>query len=288
MDIHYREGTQMLDKTRKEYLSLANHFLESHFSECSPTLKTVIEKLLNVSVEYRPAYWRRLKTALALYIEAKGKYEAAVKIRKLINPTTSDSSDLKKSKQRRVKSVSLQDHETLIAHLKSVEDIQCLAAVMTVNITGCRPAEIKSIELIGHQYIKIVGAKKIDGVRGCDRTVKLSLQNYKILELLLEHIQHDTNGKTSDISRIQRRLQRHVKKLWPGRRNHISLYSYRHQFGSNLKSTDIDREDMAAMMGHLSTNSIDVYGDRRTSQSQVVPTLMLIKSHTHRRNSKMA
>lgn len=271
----------MLDKTRNEYLSLANHFLESHFSECSPTLKTVTEKLLNVSVEYRPAYWRRLKTALALYIESKDNYEAAAKIRKLINPTTSDSSELKKPKQRRVKSVSHEEHEKLITHLKSVEDIECLAAVMTVYITGCRPAEITSISLIGNQSIKIIGAKKIDGIRGCDRTIRLPHHNYKILELLLEHIQHDISGKTSDISRIQRRLQRHVKKLWPSRKHHLSLYSYRHQFGSNLKSAEIDKTDMAEMMGHRSINSIEVYGDRRTSQSQVLPTLMPLSSNTH-------
>lgn len=267
----------MLEKTRLEYLSLANHFLESHFSECSPTLKTVTEKLLNVSVEYRPAYWRRLKTALAIYIEAKGNYEAAAKIRKLINPTTSDSFKLKKPKQRRVKTVSHEEHEKLITHLKFIEDIECLAAVMTVYITGCRPAEINSISLIGNQSIKIIGAKKIDGIRGCDRILKLTHRDYKILELLLSHIRHETYGKTTDMSRIQRRLQRHVKKLWPARKHNISLYSYRHQLGSNLKSSDIDRAEMAEIMGHQSMNSIDAYGDRRSSRKRISPTIKLIK-----------
>ncbi|WP_439503526.1 tyrosine-type recombinase/integrase [Methylophaga sp.] len=271
----------MLEKTRLEYQSLANHFLENHFIDSTPTLKTVSKKLIEVAAQYRPAYWRRIKTALALHIEAKGKYEAAAKIRNLINPTTAKSPELKKIKQRRVKSVSHEEHQKLITHLKSVEDIECLAAVMTVYITGCRPAEITSISLIGNQSIKIIGAKKIDGIRGCDRTIRLSHHNYKILELLLEHIQHDISGKTSDISRIQRRLQRHVKKLWPSRKHHLSLYSYRHQFGSNLKSAEIDKTDMAEMMGHRSINSIQVYGDRRTSQSQVLPTLMPLSSNTH-------
>jgi integrase len=278
----------MLEKTRLEYQSLANHFLESHFTASSPTLKTVIKKLLEASVDYRPAYWRRLKTALALHIEAKGRHGAADKIRKLINPTTSDSSELKKPKQRRVKSVSHEEHKKLITHLKSVEDIECLAAVMTVYITGCRPAEIPSIIFIDNNCIRIIGAKKIDEIRGCDRTLKLSLQNYKILKLLLSHIHHDTKGKTSDISRVQRRLQRQVKKLWPKRKHHISLYSYRHQFGSNLKSTDMHKDEMAEIMGHRSEDSINVYGDRRKSQSQALSTFTLIKTNVHKHKSNIA
>lgn len=151
----------MLEKTRLEYQSLANHFLESHFADRTATLKTVSEKLIEVAALYRPAYWRRLKTALALYSEDKGKPETAAKIRGLVNPTTSCSPQLKKPKQRRVKSVSHEEHVKLITHLKVVEDIECLAAVMTVYITGCRPAEITSISLIGNQSIKIIGAKKL-------------------------------------------------------------------------------------------------------------------------------
>ena len=279
----------METKTKIEYLRLAEHFLSTHLEDCQINPAKISKTLINLASEYRPAYWRRLRRALAIHQIENGYLESSKKIQTLINPVTVSGSVLhKKNKQRRAKSVAESDHRKLIAHLKSIEDIPCLAAVMIVSITGCRPAEINSISLIGNQSIKIIGAKKIDGIRGCDRILKLTHRDYKIVELLLGHIRHDTSGKTNDMSRIQRRLQRHVKKLWPARKHHLSLYSYRHQLGSNLKSTGINKADMAEMMGHRSVSSIDVYGDRRTSQSQVVPTLILIKTNTHTRNSKIS
>ncbi|EMR12046.1 hypothetical protein MPL1_12276 [Methylophaga lonarensis MPL] len=259
----------MQDKTYNEYLSLANHFLESRFTDSKPTVKTVSQMLCDVACEYRPAYWRRLKTALAVYAEDKGNAETAAIIRGLVNPTTSCSPHLKKHKQRRVKSVSDEDHETLIAHLKAHKDIECLAAVLTVYFTGCRPAEIQNISLDGNQTITIVSAKKIDAIRGCDRQLKLSDEAYQTLALLLPNIPHAKVGKTSDISRIQRRLQRHVKKIWPKRERHISLYSYRHQIGANLKASGFSRAEIAGIMGHSSHDSVDVYGDKRSSNQRL-------------------
>ncbi|MCB2427127.1 tyrosine-type recombinase/integrase [Methylophaga pinxianii] len=259
----------MQDKTRREYLRLADHFLESRFIDSKPTVKTVSQMLHNVACEYRPAYWRRLKTALALYSEDKGNPETAAKIRGLVNPTTSCSPHLKKPKQRRVKSVSDEDHEKLIAHLKAHKDIECLAAVLTVYFTGCRPAEIQNISLNRNQTITIFSAKKIGAIRGCDRQLKLSNEAYRTLALLLPNISHAKAGKTSDISRIQRRLQRHVKKIWPKRKHHISLYSYRHQLGANLKDSRFSRGEVAAIMGHRSHDSVDVYGDKRASNQKL-------------------
>lgn len=263
----------MQNSTLLEYLKLAQHFVNTHFDE-EPGIEAIIEKLLQIAPNYRPAYWRRLRRSLTLYFLKHHRMEEAKRIRSLTNPTTQHGvNSSKKAKQRRVKRVTEKDHARLIQHLKDVGDLPCLAAVMIVEITGCRPAELSSISLLGNQIIHITGAKKIEEVRGCDRMLKLSEKSYAILELLLPHISHDFQSKTSDISRIQRRLQRHVKKLWPNRKANISLYSYRHQMGANLKASGINSNEISSMMGHKSTNSISVYGDSRTAIPFTPPRL---------------
>lgn len=264
-----REGTRMLESTVLEYLSLADHFLNTHFSGAPYTTDELCNSLLSCAGDYRPAYWRRLKRALSIkQIEVRNDGAASI-IAKLQNPSTcADATIQKKQKQRRVKSVSPEDHEKLIAHLEAVGDLPCLAAVMAVHITGCRPAEIPKITLHENNIVSIISVKKIDDVRGCDRQLKLSNRAFKTLDLLLPYIEHDKPSRTNDISRIQRRLQRHVKKLWPQRKRQLSLYSYRHQMGSNLKTSFFKIGEIAEIMGHRSIESIDVYGDSRLSDQR--------------------
>lgn len=259
----------MLERTVLEYLSLADHFLDTHFSGAPYTTDQLCNELLSCAGDYRPAYWRRLKRALSIKQLEVRNDEAASIIAKLQNPSTCvDTTIHKKQKQRRVKSVSPEDHEKLIAHLKRVEDLPCLAAVMAVHITGCRPAEIPKITLHENNIVSIISVKKIDHVRGCDRQLKLSNRAFKTLALLLPYLEHDKPSKTSDISRIQRRLERHVKKLWPQRKRQLSLYSYRHQMGSNLKKSLFKASEIAEIMGHRNIESIDVYGDSRLSDQR--------------------
>lgn len=61
---------------------------------------------------------------------------------------------------------------------------------------------------------------------------------------------------------IQDRLARHCKALWPARKHHPSLYSWRHQMGTKLKASGLDRRSVAYIMGHQSTDSVNRYGNR--------------------------
>jgi hypothetical protein len=264
----------MQNSTLIEYLKLAHHFFTTHFDE-EPDIEATIHKLLELAPSYRPAYWRRLRRGLTLYFLKQHQIEEATRIRSLSNPTTMvGGTTQKKSKQRRIKRVTEQDHAKLVQHLKEQGDLPCLAAVMIVEMTGCRPAELNAISLLGNQTINIISAKKIGEVRGCDRMLKLSEKSYAILELLLPHIHHADQRATSDISRIQRRLQRHVKNLWPKRKARISLYSYRHQMGANLKATGMNGYEISTILGHKSDASISVYGDPRTARAFTPPRLV--------------
>ena len=261
----------MNEKTRLEYLSLAKCFLDTRFGGCPVITQTIIDALIYCAPEYRPAYWRRLRRAMSLHQAEAGNLSSAERIASTVNPVTDPSASVAlatKKKQKRIKSVSRKDHKKLISHLNDVEDGPCSAAVMLAFWLGCRPVEMPVIQLLGDNQIFIPSAKKTED-RGLDRTLILNSSVYKMIEKLLPLLVHDDEGKTSDMNRIQRRLQRHVKKLWPARKHHISLYSYRHQLGSDLKASGKKSIEVATIMGHLNVNSVDVYGNRKSASRQI-------------------
>ena len=63
---------------------------------------------------------------------------------------------------------------------------------------------------------------------------------------------------------IRDRLRKECRALWPMRKQHPTLKSFRHQLGSTLKASGESDEAIAYMMGHQSIESISVYGNRRS------------------------
>ena len=79
---------------------------------------------------------------------------------------------------------------------------------------------------------------------------------------------------------VQRRLDTLTKRLWPKRNVWPSLYSWRHQKGSDLKASHMNSAEVAAIMGHRSTESVDVYGSQRSARntrSYLTPTREIVK-----------
>ena len=70
---------------------------------------------------------------------------------------------------------------------------------------------------------------------------------------------------------IRDRLRKECRSLWPRRKRHPTLRSFRHQIGSILKASGESLETLAYVMGHSSSESISVYGDGRQGEG--------IKSH---------
>jgi len=71
---------------------------------------------------------------------------------------------------------------------------------------------------------------------------------------------------------VQDRIRSAGKKLWPQRNAVPSLYSWRHQLGAELKASGIDRVQVAYLMGHQATESVDRYGNSRTARGgRVMP-----------------
>ena len=71
---------------------------------------------------------------------------------------------------------------------------------------------------------------------------------------------------------MQKRVCRLGKKLFPKHKNAPTLYSYRHQLGSDLKGGKtssgnkiFSRKESAALMGHKSQSSISAYGHAKNA-----------------------
>ena len=268
----------MTPKTSLDYQKLAKHFLTKKI-QGSLSIDNIKSALIKQAPQYRPAYWRRLRCAIKHALSLAGKKEAANIIGNLENPLTQkdtgNSKDIKK-KQKRIKSVSLDEHMQLMKHFRVRCDASMLGALQIAWLLGCRPAEMPYIRLHDNCTVFIPSAKKTaDGKRGLDRTISLDQGSYELLlhSITLLHQEFDpvTKDHVKGMHRIQRRLQTATSNLWPRRRYNISLYSYRHQMGSDLKASGMSCEAIALIMGHQGINSVDKYGDRRLSTGRVVP-----------------
>lgn len=250
--------------TKVEYLRLAQHFYATRI-EGQPTAKKVIDALKNCAHEYRPSYWRRLRNALCFSAKENKAYKAADKIAKTKNPITSDNTQRKeiKPKQNRVKKVSDKDNTQLQNYLFENREIAVFCAITLVSHLGCRPAELKQLEFLPDNQVHITSAKKRDD-RGLDRII--TVEHDSLYRSLKESHSMLFNCPFQDPVRyVQKRLATITQKLWPQRKARPSLYSWRHQVGSNLKASDLAPSEIAAIMGHRSTNSVDAYGSRLSS-----------------------
>lgn len=273
----------MKHKTKADYLKLATHFIKVNLIDkgIPPTEKNIRQTLIAVATKHRPAYWRRLRCALDTQQCEAGFTKTADKLKTIINPVTNPDSPpelraQKKRKQKRCKTVKREEHMQLKTHIKAKKDYSLVAMLEIARILGCRPIEMLSLQFREETHVKITGAKKTEnGLRGLDRTVTLTATEHEIVHSAFLYLHEERSclqiEKEVYIKRLQGRLATATKNLWPRRKHRITLYSYRHLMGSDLKASGMDRAEVAAIMGHQSIDSVDVYGNSKTSQRK--PTI---------------
>jgi integrase len=248
----------MNEKTQSDYKKLAAHFYKNKMNGEQPTPKKISDALKACAADYRPAYWRRLRNALAFDQSEKGYKNAAERINKTQNPATKDgSAEAVKPKQKRIKSINLGDEKKLLKAFMDNDDKESYAAVRVCKALGVRPAELKQLELLGDCVI-VKGAKKSHGgSRGADRILEVSDEQLRFIKVAIPIL------AKADIGRVQDRIRGMGKRLWPKRSAVPTLYTWRHQMGSDLKASGLNRVAVAYIMGHQSTASVNVYGNKR-------------------------
>jgi integrase len=251
----------MTPETQQAYRGLAEHFYATRLGGQPPTPKRLADALKACAGEYRPAYFRRLRNAIEFDQSDKGFGDAALRVAAVKNPVTAEGSTADiKPKRAAVKRVTDADETQLLKHLIQNKDKDTYYAVKLIAATGARPAELKNMVIDGDR-VTILGAKKShDGKRGADRVIVLAPGHGKIIANAIAHMPNADLGKVKD------RLRAAGKALWPQRKALPSMYSWRHQMGSDLKASGLSRVEVAYIMGHQSTESVDRYGNAKTAR----------------------
>lgn len=271
----------MNEKTKADYRRLAANFYATRLNGQPPSPKRLQDALRASAPEYRPAYWRRLRNAIEFDQREKKFSEAANRIASTQNPITNPASNAErvryeavevKSKQRRAKGITPADANKLEQHFHDAGDLTSERVLVICRALGCRPAEISGVRVHPDGTVKIPGAKgRAD--RGIpERTITIDpITTNRVLDAL-RHLHLESGGRMAPVvAKVQDRVARGARKLWPRRKAHPSLYSYRHQMGSDLKASGMDPVRVAYVMGHRSTESVEVYGDRRKASGGRTP-----------------
>lgn len=260
----------MNQTTQKNYRTRANNFYKNNLKENTPSPKKICDALKEQSKSMKPNSWRVLRNAIEFDQREKGYNDSADRIKNLKNPTSIsgqyNSSYTKKPSK--VKNVTKTDEKKLFDELKTEGNTTLFAVLQLVKFLGCRPAELLDIEFLQSHSIRIPSAKKRED-RGLDRIVKLEGRQAKEIYNFLES-QHQallSSGFTDPVRYAQKRLLTVGKQLWPQRKSVPCLYSWRHQMGADLKASGKSRREIAAIMGHLSVESVSVYGRPRHARS---------------------
>jgi integrase len=251
----------MTPATEASYRKLAEHFYSTRLGDQPPTPKRLADALKECAGEYRPAYFRRLRNAIEFDQHDKGFGDAALRVAAVKNPITAPGSTAEiKPKRASVKRITDADETQLLKHLIQNKDKDTYYAIRLIAATGARPAELKNMMIDGDR-VTILGAKKShDGQRGADRVIVLAPGQGRLIANAIAHMPNADLGKVKD------RLRAAGKALWPQRKALPSMYSWRHQMGSDLKASGLSRVEVAYIMGHQSTESVDRYGNAKTAR----------------------
>lgn len=185
---------------------------------------------------------------------------------------------VKRSKKLDLAKLPKQWRATVFGALHPERTSPLASAVAVLWATGCRPVELeKGVKVSmqdGQLLVEIQGAKvgKIDNGqtvadRGLEwRKLKLSpdlnAATQYLARLVADGPQTVAYNKASLRTRLNETGRLAIRKLPEG--VSIAPYSFRHALGSDLKSCDDYTDEQRAMvMGHLSVESLSVYGRRR-------------------------
>lgn len=271
-DLYVDNSQPDIDKMHIAESFLKLHLLPAIETEIFPD--RILRSLRAHAFMYRPGTWRNRRNALAHYFNFADDVELACDIKMMVNPVTDKAADkgtraLIPKKQKRTHKVIDDEHTKVVSYLERTNDQAVLGAVIIARTIGVRPSEMASMKFDdSNKSIFVTGAKKRrKGDRGIDRTLILEPDDYLIIkeawaQLMIEFNRKDASPERA-MKRIQNRLYTVVRKVFEERESYPSLYSYRHQLGSDLKASGMDRVTIAAIMGHASVESVNAYGDRR-------------------------
>jgi len=267
-DIQTHSGKS--ESTKDEYLKIAENFLIRELDKkyIARTPGNICKALKSYSINVRPNTYRKMQCSLEYHQYSNKFYKSAQQIRDTKRYGHGEASG---KKQKSCKSVKESEHIKLLKAALLKDDKQAVSALTIAYYLGLRPVEMPRISILREDgdglLLHITGAKKKeDGSRGMDKEIHLNVEN-NAKYALLSSITTLAGIDTKSVNALKRRVSRLSKKVFPSRKHPPTLYSYRHQLGSDLKGSKdskglkaLTRKQAAAVMGHQSQASLSQYG----------------------------
>lgn len=253
------------EKTSAEYMRIAENWLIKHVDGLGVqrTSKAISIALGKWSHGKRPATFRKMRRALVHHQQETGFQNAASRIEQVRRIGHGKANT---KKRKRCKHINESEHQILLDDAIARDDHIMQAALSVAYLTGIRPVEMPSVRVLeiqkdtGRIILSVSGAKKNERQgRGIDKQVAVDDPD------IIRAVEIIRGIDEKELAALKRRVSRRSHTLWPRRKNPPTLYSYRHQMGTDLKANSrVDNEHASAIMGHRAQDSIHVYGHKNS------------------------
>ena len=304
------------DATKKSYEARYNTLKrrfcrEAQVGDLDPN--EVVAKLILVKTTLTMASWRQYKAAVLYYIdEHTPQYEhAAERLRQEVSTGLMQSS--RNTSGRKLKEVPVKAWRTIQSTLRhrienGYRHSKGLVHVLKGTLlAGLRPnewsfSEVGTHEATGRAILRIRNSKHTNGrANGAYREIfidELTPEERQDIDAALAYCAADNED---DARRIRLALRDEFKETMksgrasapPWKQDHfgVTLYSFRHQFIADAKTTFDDPVLISATVGHNSTaTAFEHYGKRKNGRGQVrvyptpesVEAVQKIKLETYR------
>lgn len=225
----------------------------------------------------RPS-WRQNKSSVIYYLQTVND-PISEEALDLISGIESDGCVKKSNKtsSTKMKKFPLKDFQRIVETLEEAKSSQSWTIplqrwIRCGLLVGLRPKEWETayVSTTDNEPSLIVNnAKNTNGrAFGQTRTILLGMLSLEEIQMIKEHSDisrewHDSGQYKDYYMGCATTLSRVTRKIWPNRKNHITLYSTRHQFSANAKSSGLTREELAALMGHAVDDTAEIHYGRK-------------------------
>ena len=295
-----RHGTTVSQATLSHYLHRGHLLLERYRRELGMEASAetdpiaFVNWMLSLKPTVKSSTWRMYRACLYHFLEGFPSYDVPMALSLLdadvvdySRPAAKPAAEKpgRRTSALKEKRLPPDDYDRLMAYLQTFSRsrlAQVLADWLQAGVaTGLRPSEWRATDLEergdpkavhGRRvYLYVLNAKATNGRgTGVVRTLDISAFADPDVDAVRRMVDRSRGwletGRFGDVQGLCATLLYTAEdRIWPGRRQHYSLYSCRHQAIANWK-TVLQPAEIAAIVGHgVTATAGEHYGKRRSS-----------------------